>query len=351
MDTMQDTTVKKESLKNARSVRRQAINLQDAGSVAEGYLQSGQLLPLTLQPNCTPFDLAGWAYSNLDYLDTALQKHGAILFRGFAVESVSVFERFAQTFSADLFNENGEHQRESLSGNVYTPVFYPPDKQLLWHNENSFNNSWPMKIWFGCLTPPHQGGETPLVDSRRVYDRIEPRIRELFIEKKVMYVRNYGDGLGLSWEKVFRTTSKGEVEEHCRTASISCEWKDGNRLRTRSIRPAVLKHPKSGEYAWFNQAQHWHPSCLDAAVRESLNSLFSDQNLPRNCYYGDGTVIEDSVMASICEAYRELEVSFPWERGDVLMLDNILTAHGRNPYLGERKLLVAMGDMGSYETL
>ena len=77
-------------------------------------------------------------------------------------------------------------------------------------------------------------------------------------------------------------------------------------------------------------------------------SLFAEADLPRNCYYGDGTPIEDSVMAEICEVYQQLEVSFPWQQGDILLLDNLLVAHARNPFFGERKLLVAMGNMTSF---
>jgi alpha-ketoglutarate-dependent taurine dioxygenase len=163
-----------------------------------------------------------------------------------------------------------------------------------------------------------------------------------------MYVRNYGNGLGLDWQTVFRTTSKEEVARRCRQEEMEFEWKDGDRLCTRSVRPAVVKHPETGEPSWFNQAQHWHIACLDADVRESLLSSFALEDLPRHCYYGDGSQIENSVMERILEVYKELEVSFPWRPKDVLMLDNLLTAHGRNSFTGERRILVAMGEMTSY---
>jgi Taurine catabolism dioxygenase TauD, TfdA family len=86
-------------------------------------------------------------------------------------------------------------------------------------------------------------------------------------------------------------------------------------------------------------------SCLDSSVRESLTSLMSEENLPRNVYYGDGSRIEDSVMDEVSGTYREAAVAFPWQPGDVLMLDNMLVAHSRNPYVGARKILVAMGEM------
>lgn len=115
-------------------------------------------------------------------------------------------------------------------------------------------------------------------------------------------------------------------------------------LRTSAVRPAVLRHPGTGQMSWFNQAQHWHLSCLGDQVRASMLATFGPQELPRTCTFGDGGAIPDDAMRHILGVYDELEVSFRWERGDVLMLDNILTAHARNPFRGERKLLVAMGD-------
>src|SRR5262249_15548265 len=151
---------------------------------------------------------------------------------GFAIASASAFERFAMATCKNLFCENGEHPRESISGRVYTPVFYPPENQLLWHNENSFNHQWPEKILFGCAQPAQQGGETPLVDSREVYKLLPREIKERFLDQQIKYVRNYGSGLGLDWQTVFRTSSRAKVEEGCRRASMQFEWKEDGGLRT-----------------------------------------------------------------------------------------------------------------------
>lgn len=326
----------------AGAMQRKAINWSSSGV---DCFRSSDYLPLVVQSTGREVELVAWAKENRALLERELLKHGAILFQGFGLDEADTFESFALVFCSALFGENGEHPRQSISGHVYTPIFYPPDKQLLWHNENSFNHQWPMRLWFGCAVAPRQGGETSLTDSRRVFNLIDPDIRQRFMDKNVMYVRNYQDGVGLGWQTVFQTTSKSEVEDYCKIASISCEWKNGDGLITRCIRQAVATHPQTGEPVWFNQAQHWHPSCLDVDVRESLHALFKEEDLPRNCYYGDGAVIEDEVMESICDVYRKLETASPWQRGDVLMLDNMLTAHGRNPYTGERKLFVAMGEM------
>lgn len=349
---MEKPELKNSSLRQQlKPVRRKVVSLPQEELIETDDLGTEETLPLVVKPAVERVDLADWAEGNREFIQTKLFKHGAILFRGFNISTPPAFERFSLTICPELFNENGEHPRKTVSGKVYTPVFYPADRKLLWHNENSFNHRWPMKILFGCRQPAQQGGETPIVDTRKLFDLIDPKISSRFVEKKVMYLRNYGDGLGLNWETVFQTKNRSEVEAACKRALIDFEWKAGNRLRTRAVRPAVVKHPNTGKMSWFNQAQHWHPSCLDLKTRESLLSSFRKEDLPRNCYYGDGTPIEDSVMAEICEVYQQLEVSFPWQQGDVLVLDNVLTAHGRNPFVGERQLLVAMGEMTSFEDI
>jgi alpha-ketoglutarate-dependent taurine dioxygenase len=317
--------------------------------VTTSHLDGSDSLPLVIRPVADDVVLVEWARSNREFIEAKLVEYGALLFRDFQLRPLSDFESFAQSLCTELFKDNGEHPRGRVSDSVYTPVFYPPDRKVLWHNENSFNHYWPLKIWFCCIQPSPVGGETPVADSRKVYELIAPAIREKFIEKQVMYVRNYGEGLGLDWQTVFKTKDKADVENFCSENFVEFEWKDNGGLRTRSVRPAVVKYPKTGEMCWFTQAQHWHTACLDAATRAALYSIYREEDLPRACYYGDSSIIEDSTMNAILDVYAKLEVSFPWHEGDIMMLDNLLTAHARNPFSRERKLLVAMGDMSSYE--
>ena len=332
-------------IKKLRSIKRKAVDITQVGQVKTDYLRPDETLPLVVQPEMDDIDLADWAGSNRGFIETNLLIHGALLFRGFDVPSASEFEKVASAICPELFGDYGDLPRERAGGKVYGSTPYPADQPILFHNESSHMHRWPMKIWFFCLKAAEHGGETPIIDCRKVYQLMDRKIRELFEEKQIMYVRNYTDGLDVSWQTFFHTTDKSVVEDVCREASIDFEWKDGGGLRTRQVCPAVVKHPQTGELVFFNQIQLHHVSCLEPAVRESLLSMMREEDLPRNVYYADGSPIEDAVVDEIRQLCQKTAVSFLWRVGDILMLNNMLTAHSRNPFTGPRKIVVAMGEM------
>ncbi|MEG4011367.1 MULTISPECIES: non-ribosomal peptide synthetase [unclassified Microcoleus] len=342
---MQELKREKSNFSKFKSVKPKPVALPQGELITTDYLHPDELFPLVVKPAVADVDLADWAKNNREFIEAKLLQHGGILFRGFIGPVVSAFEQFALSICSELFGEYGDLPREGVSGKVYGSTPYPADKAILFHSESSHLHRWPMKIWFFCVQPAQQGGETPIVDCRKIYQLLDPKLREKFAQKQIMYVRNYTDGLDVSWKDFFQTEDKSVVEEYCRQAGMEFEWKAGNNLRTRKIRPAIAKHPKTKEMVFFNQLPLHHISCLDAATRASLLSVFGEENLPRNVYYGDGTLIEDSVMAEIQAVYAQAAVSFPWQAGDILMLDNMLAAHSRNPFIGSRKIVVAMGEM------
>jgi amino acid adenylation domain-containing protein len=330
-----------------RATRRRGVDLAQMSGVRTEYLDPENRLPLVIKPDTDDIDLAAWANANREFIAKNLLQHGAILFRGFNVDSVPEFERFAAAICPELFGEYGDLPREELGGKVYGSTPYPADETILFHNESSHMQRWPMLIWFYCVKAAEQGGESPIIDCRRIYQLMEPRIRERFEQKGLMYVRNFTDELDVSWQSFFHTDDKSAVEEYCRQAGIDFEWKGDNGLRTREMCPAVVRHPQTGEMVFFNQVQLHHILCLAPAVRESLLSMMKEEDLPRNVYYGDGSRIEDSVMKYLGDLYRQTAVSFSWREHDVLMLNNMLVAHSRNPFVGERKIVVALGNLVS----
>jgi alpha-ketoglutarate-dependent taurine dioxygenase len=349
--TMKDAERRELKMRSLRTARRKKIEISGSDIVKTDYFKSGGALPLIVQPAIDDVDIVEWVTDNIDVMEKELLKHGAILFRGFGVSSVSQFQEFALAFCPELYGDYGDLPRQSAGARVYESTPYPADQAILFHNESAHMHRWPLKQWFFCAHPPQLRGETPIVDCRRVYDSINPVIRERFAQKQIMYVRNFTNKLDVSWQDFFKTADRSVVENSCRNASIDFEWKKDDTLQTRQVCPAVARHPKTSETVWFNQLQHWHLACLDQATRESLLSIFREQDLPRNCYYGDGSAIEDSVIEEIGDVYRKTAVSFPWQQGDILMVDNMLVAHARNPYVGTRKILVAMGEMVNKEVI
>ena len=338
-------------LNRLRGKRRKGVDLSRVSNVTTRELLPSQPLPLVIEPESVALDLAEWAAANQNFINENLLKHGAILFRGFDVNSVSDFEAFASAICPELFGEYGDLPREELGGKVYGSTPYPADETILFHNESSHMHRWPMLIWFYCVKAAAAGGESPIIDCRRIYQSMDPDVRERFEQRGLMYVRNFTDGLDVSWQNFFHTPDKAAVENYCRRAGIDFEWKGSNGLRTRQFCPAVVRHPQTGELVFFNQLQLHHISCLAPAVRESLLSMMKEEDLPRNVYYGDGSLIEDSVMKQLGELYRKTCVSFPWQERDVLMLNNMLVAHSRNPFVGERKIVVALGNLVSREQI
>ncbi|WP_447980432.1 TauD/TfdA family dioxygenase [Candidatus Nitrospira bockiana] len=307
---------------------------------------SGSPLPLVVRvppgDDRAPDSLADAAK---ELADARLYRHGAILFRGFPVRSVSAFERFVRVLTPTLLDyEFGSTPRSQVTGRIYTSTEYPAHQTIPLHNEQAYTTEWPMKIWFHCAQAAPEGGETPIADSRRVFDRIPTKIRDRFIEKQLMYVRNYGNGLDVPWQQVFNTTDRAAVEAYCRGAGIQFEWKPDGELRTRQVCQAAAVHPRTGERVWFNQAHLFHVSNLDPQVREALLAAVGEEDLPRNVYYGDGAPLESSVLDEIRSVYDDLAVRFPWQEGDLLMVDNMLVAHGRMPFRGPRRILVAMAE-------
>lgn len=276
-------------------------------------------------------------------VDEHLLRDGGILFRGFRLEGAEQFRQFAASFGHPLLNyEFGSTPRTNVTQGVYTSTEYPAHQHIPLHNEQAYSRDWPMKIWFYSMIAAKSGGQTPIADSREVYRKVPAHIRERFVSKGLMYVRNFGNGLDVSWEDVFNTEDPQEVEAYCKAHGITCEWKDDGELRTRQVCQAVAEHPVTGDKVWFNQAHLFHISNLPPEVRESLLDIVDEEDLPRNVYYGDGSTIEDEVLDEIRAVLEDCKISFLWQEGDVMMLDNMLAAHARAPFEGPRKVIVAM---------
>ncbi|GAA4279091.1 TauD/TfdA family dioxygenase [Aquimarina mytili] len=284
-----------------------------------------------------------WLQQYKDDIENFISTNGALLIRGLAISNDKEFgEALKLLFGEDLANYTyrSTPRTEVNQSNVYTATEYHASEVIPQHNENAYSNAWPMRIGFTCLIPADKMGNTPISDSREAYQKIPIEIREEFERKNIMYVRNYSD-IDLPWEEVFQTNNKAEVEQYCNENNLTFEWTD-NGLRTSQVNQATIMHPTTKEMLWFNQAHLFHSSSLGSEIKEGLIELLGEENLPRNSFFGDGTPIDEEALSIIRQVFEDTKFSFQWNKGDLLLLDNMLYTHGREPYEGNRKVLVGM---------
>ncbi|ASU38876.1 hypothetical protein hmeg3_11645 [Herbaspirillum sp. meg3] len=303
---------------------------------------TGSVLPIVLQAE-RPGILLTDAWSALQpKIEQHLHSVGGVLLRDYVVPAVDDFQRFAAAFGDPLLRyEFASTPRSAVSNGIYTSTEYPAHQHIPLHNEQAYTREWPMRIWFHCVTASPVGGETPIADSRAIYRRMPTAIRERFAQG-LLYVRNYSSDFDLPWQEVFGSERREDVEAFCRRSGIEWRWLDDDALNTRQRCQGVERHPVSGEMVWFNQAHLFHASNLMPEVRASLLELVGEDLLPRNVCWADGSRIEDAVLEQVRAVLEEETVSFAWQPGDVLMLDNMLVAHARTPFSGPRKVVVAM---------
>jgi amino acid adenylation domain-containing protein len=353
-DQKKKVSRKKSKLNKLKKVKAvavsQAANEQVKTSLVSNSTQ-GNALPLVIEPKLAELDPSSWALEGRAWIDSQLRSHGGLLFRGFNLADAQAFEAFAKALEPSLYGQYGDLPKNVSGKNLYHSTPYPEKQMILYHNESSHMASWPRKQWFFCETPSPIGGCTPIVDCRKVYQCLSEQVRKQMETLGLLYVRHFTEKLDVRWEDFFKTQSRLEVEEKCRLSGMRCEWYGDNSLRVEQPCEAVVIHPDTGEKTFFNQVQLHHEYCLEPEVRSNLHSLFGADQLPRNVYYGDGSVISDEVMSEIGRVYEACAVRFDWQKGDVVMLDNMLVAHARDPFEGPRKICVAMGQMMTRDEL
>lgn len=329
----------------------QVVDVLAADALRSFRVQDGCTITSLLDDHPLPLLIASQESQSIHTLSDTLRAialdtlgtSGGVLFRNFKVPTPLDFKRFAASFGMPLGTyEFGSTPRSKVFTGVYSSTEYPAHQSIPLHNEQSYTRQWPSRIWFHCMTPSQSGGETPIADSRQVYQAIDPDIREEFIAKGLLYVRNYSSALDIPWQQVFNTDERSKVEQYCQSQGIDWCWSKSGELSTRQLCQAAIRHPVSQEWVWFNQAHLFHISAMAQDLRQTLIEAVGQAQLPRNVYFGDGTPIPDATLDAIRAVYANTSVAFPWQAGDVLMLDNLLVAHGRNPFSGDRKVIVAM---------
>jgi len=311
----------------------------------ESLMYAQTRAPLVLEPMSEGTDLAASVSGHEQALRARLLEQGAILFRGFDVHSVSDFERFVGAVSDNRLQYTYRSTpRTELTEGVFTATEYPADLEIPLHNENAYQRSWPLTVAFCCLTPPASGGETPIADLRRVQRVIGHEIVDEFATRGVRYVRHYHERADLSWQTVFQTEDRSQLEAFCKQNDIEFEWLEDGVLRTSQVCHGTALHPLTNEQVYFNQAHLFHVSSVGPEVAEALCEIYGRDRLPRHAYFGDGGEIPEAVLERIRNAFDQQAIAFPWKAGDVLLVDNMQFAHGRRSYSGDRLVVASLLD-------
>ncbi len=290
-------------------------------------------------------ELASYLGDRKSQTKELLTQHGAILFRGFRVDSVESFEQFigviSQTRMDYLYRST---PRTRVSANVFTATEYPRQSEILLHNELAFQRTWPAMLAFTCLAAPSSGGQTTLADMRRVTEDIPASLLDEFAARGVCYVRHYHEGVDVPWQVTFQTSSQESLEEFCGKNDIHIEWLEGGLLRTEQRCQGMAVHPMTGERVFFNQAHVFHPSALGVSSQTAMIKMFGPDKLPRTAYFADGGELPSTGLEEIRQAFRGHAIEVAWQTGDVLLLDNMRVAHGRRSFTGTRRVLAALLD-------
>jgi len=300
--------------------------------------------PLVIKAHCGSPSIWDLLDSYRSFLESKVLEFGSILFRGFELSGIGTFERFIDSVSEKVITDYGDLPEKKSTNKVYGSTPYPENMKILFHNESSHMSSWPVRQYFGCVTPSIEGGETPIVDCRKIYKLMDSDLRKRFETLGLIYYRNFIPGLDVSWQDFYKTNNKKNVEKTIVEADASYRWDNDGSLLTWRRASAVQTHPFTTEHVFFNQIMLHHPYFLKKEARDALLMLYGEDKLPRTVTFGDGSPIDDQILREIYELYEQEAVEFKWLKGDLLMCDNMLVAHGRNPFQGERKIIVGLAN-------
>jgi alpha-ketoglutarate-dependent taurine dioxygenase len=310
------------------------------------------LLDVDLQPGKPPVlrvasssDASSWAAEHRDALRAVVAEHGSVLVRGLglrdAVETGAVFRRLATGLMSE---KEAFASRETYSDGVYSSSKWPSNQPMCMHHELSYTLEFPGLMLFACLGAPTEGGVTGVADSPTVLDALPSELTERFEREGWMLTRSFNDEIGASFAEAFGTEDRGAVERYCRANAIEFEWQPDGELRTRQRRSAVIRHPVTGRRCWFNQIAFLNEWTIASEVREYLVDVYGEDGLPFNTRFGNGDPIGEDVVQLLNEVYEANTAREPWQAGDLMLVDNIRTAHSREAYEGPREVLVAMAD-------
>ena len=330
-------------------------------------LSPNQNFVITLKPKASgpasAQDVLSWAKGNRSEVDRYFIEFGGILLKGFNYSSDDFKTLVKELFPGRIGKsyKGGGALRKKVDDDLYLASAADKRVTLPLHQELTYSYSQaPDYIFFYCDTPPESGGETPVFSSRTFMKTIDKAIVDKIDALNVIYRWNLEKGSDVyrGWADMFETTNKSEVEKFLKENSVGFEWKKNDVLVNMRPMPGIAAHPITGERLLFNQiyfqtrssgvkgrlAPHWERHWGPAHSAEYMNKMrnMPAEDLQTNVYFGDGSYIDAAVLEEMDAIHLKEQVAFKWEKGDVLLLDNYLAWHGRNPFGGDQRKILTM---------
>jgi alpha-ketoglutarate-dependent taurine dioxygenase len=334
------------------------------GESVSTAIKTGTTLPLFIEPVDPRLtddirSAADWVAEHRRELDNILLTHGAYVLRHFPVVDTTSFDTIIGGYdSADMDYSGGATLRGTVQGRIYEATRVPAEMRLPLHQEMSYLPHWPGRLAFYCHVAATTGGETIIGDMRATGAAIPPKFYDAVAECGVLYRRNFRDesvtrhpaldAIHRTWQDAFLTDDKAVAGAGCTSMGLEYQWNDDGSLTTAFRTAGVIEHPATGERVWFNQipAQTMRTKTertYGPAIKALLDEWYpSGHPRPNETWFGDGGEIDPADIDAVYDALDAVTVAFPWRAGDVMVLDNVLTAHGRNPYTGQRDVQVAL---------
>ncbi|MEV5011240.1 TauD/TfdA family dioxygenase [Streptomyces sp. NPDC056159] len=318
------------------------MSFSSPASVLEVELRPGRPPVLRVE---TPADATGWAAEHREALRARVAEHGAVLVRGLGLREPEQISAVFTELAGPLMPEREAFApREAYGGGLYSSTAWPANQPMCMHHELSYALKVPGLMLFACPTAPTEGGATAVADAEAVLNALPAGLTERFEREGWLLTRSYNDEIGASLAESFGTDDRETVENYCRAHAIEFAWQPDGGLRTRQRRCAVVRHPDTGRRCWFNQIAFLNEWTLAPEVREYLVDEYGEDGLPFNTRFGDGAPIGEEVVQLLNETYEAHTRREPWQSGDLMLVDNIRTAHSREAFTGDRQVLVAMAE-------
>ncbi|XP_047958858.1 clavaminate synthase-like protein At3g21360 [Salvia hispanica] len=305
--------------------------------------QGGVIFPAVLTHVAAAATLTSAVKEQRPWLDSLLHKHGAILFRGFdSVATASDFNDVVEAFGyEELPYVGGAAPRTNVVGRVFTANESPPDQKIPFHHEMAQVPKYPTKLFFFCETEPVSGGETPIVPSHVVYERMKEKHPE-FVDKLekhgVIYTRVLGEDddpsspIGRGWKSTFLTADKAIAEERAAKLNMKVEWTEDGAKTIMGPIPAIKEdETRQQRKTWFN------------SMVAAYTGWEDKRNDPKKAVtFGNGDPLPDHIIYDCLRILEEESVAIPWQKGDVLLIDNLAVLHARKPFTPPRRILASL---------